>query len=281
LGNMAGSFFQAMPAGGSLSRTGINVNGGARSRWAGIYSGIFLAAVLVLVGNYAELIPMTGLAALLIYIGFDIMIREGRELAVSWNISRVNTATAILTIFIGVVFDLTTAIFAGITFSLLAYAVVSSTAFTIVQMVKRPDGVWEDQPIPAIMPSNKATVIEIRGTIFFASVYRFEELLPTLEGTRNAVVILRVRDRTVESLTGVKWVTSWATKLQITGNKLMLADVEEKSFAKMADVGVFDEFDRENVFVTQTITHGSIETALAAAEAWIAEPKPEDSEDQP
>jgi len=32
LGNLVGSFFQAMPAGGSLSRTGINASGGARTR---------------------------------------------------------------------------------------------------------------------------------------------------------------------------------------------------------------------------------------------------------
>jgi SulP family sulfate permease len=62
LGNLAGSFFQALPAGGSLSRTGLNASGGGRSRWAGVYAGLLIAVVLVLFGRYAELIPMTGLA---------------------------------------------------------------------------------------------------------------------------------------------------------------------------------------------------------------------------
>ncbi|MEZ4519137.1 MAG: solute carrier family 23 protein [Chloroflexota bacterium] len=91
LGNMVGSIFQAMPASGSLSRTGLNVSGGAKSRWAGIYSGIMLVIILVLVGNWAELIPMTGLAALLIVIGVEVMIRKGgagarvAHLAVEYN----------------------------------------------------------------------------------------------------------------------------------------------------------------------------------------------------
>jgi len=42
LGNMVGSFFQAMPAGASLSRTGVNTGGGARTRWSGVFAGILL-----------------------------------------------------------------------------------------------------------------------------------------------------------------------------------------------------------------------------------------------
>ncbi len=280
LGNVAGSFFQAMPAGGSLSRTGVNVNGGALTRWAGVYSGILLAVVLILFGSYAGFIPMCGLSALLIFIGFGIMIREGRELAVAWKISRVNTVAAFLTIIIGATVDLTTAIFSGIGFSLLTYAVVSSKQFRIVRMIKRSGGSWEDHPLPETMPSNEAVVIEVRGTVFFASVYMFDELLPSLEGAKNSVAILRAPDRQLESLTALKWVVKYAAKLQSTGNKLMLADVEQRTFEKLESFGALDKLGRENVFVAQPTIHASIEEALAAAEAWIEEPKPEGPTDQ-
>jgi len=39
LGNLAGSFFQSMGTGGSLSRTGISVGAGANSRWGALPSG--------------------------------------------------------------------------------------------------------------------------------------------------------------------------------------------------------------------------------------------------
>jgi len=280
LGNIAGSFFQAMPANGSLSRTGINFDAGARTRWAGVYAGIMLAVVLVLVGNYVELIPMAGLAALLIFIGFEVMIREGRELVISWKISRWNTATAFLTIAVGVMFNLTTAIFTGVAFSLLSYAVASSTQFTIVRMVRRPGGVWEDHDLPEKLGSNETAVIEIRGTAYFASVYTIDELLPSLEDARNSVIVLRVRDRTIESFTALDWLLKYAHSLQITGNKLMLADVEERSLEKLESYGAIDGLGRENIFLTETSTQGSIEKAFAAAEAWIAEPKTEEAKDQ-
>jgi len=280
LGNIAGSFFQAMPAGGSLSRTGINVEGGGRTRWAGVYSGVLLALVLVLFGSYSGLIPMCGLSALLIFIGVGIMIREGRELGIAWQISRLNTATAFLTIVIAATVDLTAAIFAGIAFSLLTYAIVSSKQFRIVRMIKRSDGRWEDSPLPETMPSNEGVVIEVRGTVFFASVYMFDELLPSSEHTKNSVAILRARDRQIESLTALKWIVKYAAKLQASGNKLMLVDVEKETFEKLASCGALDELGRENVFMAQPTIHASIEEALAAAEGWIADPKPEGPTDQ-
>jgi SulP family sulfate permease len=115
-----------MPASGSLSRTGINVSGGAKSRWAGAYGGLLLAVVLVLFGRYAELILMSGLAALLIVIGFEVMFQEGRELAAAWKVSRLNTVVAMITILVGVSVDLTAVIFAGVVLSLLLYAFVSA-----------------------------------------------------------------------------------------------------------------------------------------------------------
>ena len=142
-------------------------------------------------------------------------------------------------------------------------------------MIKRSDGSWEDHPLPEPMPSNEVVVIEVRGTAFFASVYMFDELLPSLKGTTNSVVIIRAPDRQLESLTALKWVVKYAAKLRATGNKLMLADVEQKTFDKLESFGAFDELGRENVLVAQPLIHGSVEEALAAAEKWISAPKPE------
>jgi SulP family sulfate permease len=58
LANIAGGFFQALPVGGSLSRTGVASGAGAKSRWAGVLAGAWLAGVVVLIGPAMELIPL-------------------------------------------------------------------------------------------------------------------------------------------------------------------------------------------------------------------------------
>ena len=57
LGNLAGSFFQSMGTGGSLSRTGISVGAGANSRWGGVFAGLWLGLILLLFGSSAEKVP--------------------------------------------------------------------------------------------------------------------------------------------------------------------------------------------------------------------------------
>ena len=42
--NVASGFFRGLPVGGSLSTTALTVISGARSRWAAIFAGLWMAA---------------------------------------------------------------------------------------------------------------------------------------------------------------------------------------------------------------------------------------------
>ena len=271
LANIFGSFFQGMPASGSLSRTGVNRSGGAQSRWAGIYSGLLLAAILVLFGRYAELIPMSGLAALLIVIGAEVMLKEGAELAEAWHVSKLNTVVAIITILIGVFSDLTNAIFAGVILSLLLYAFTSSSRFRIVELVRTEEGGWAEQSRPEPLPSHQATVFQIRGSASFASVYSFDDLLPHPDEARDGVIILRVRDQELSSLTGLKWVENYAEKMRSAGNRFMLSGVSEDMKVTLENAEAIDVLGAENIFFAESRLFASTEQALAAAERWLAE----------
>jgi SulP family sulfate permease len=269
LGNIVGAFFQAMPAGGSLSRTGLNASGGGQSRWAGVYSGLIMATVLVLFGSLAELIPMTGLAALLIVIGFDVMLKEGRELATAWRISRLNTAIAIITITVGVFSELTVAIFVGVALSLLAYAVTSAVNVEILQLVKDESGSWVEQAAPKQLAPDRVTVIEIRGNPFFASVYSVEELMPNAAGVSNATVILRARYREIHSLTGLEWLASYNATLRASGSRLMLSGVEDEVMGILQSTGLGEQIGSDNIFPARPEMFAATEAAHARAEAWI------------
>jgi SulP family sulfate permease len=270
LGNLAGAFFQAMPAGGSLSRTGINASGGARSRWSGVYSGILIAIVLMLFGHYVLLIPMTALAALLIVIGFEIMFKEGHELAEAWKISRLNTFVAVITILVGVFSDLTVAIFTGVILSLLLYAFSSANKFRMVELSPYENNEWDLQPLPEQLLSNRATVIELRGNAFFASVYSFDELLPEVDRTSNAIIIMRLRDRGIASLTSLEWIKKYQDKLEAGGNGLMFSGVEDDTYATLERVKVTERIGTENIFRAEPRLMASTTKALREAERRIA-----------
>src|SRR4029453_18044345 len=63
--NFVGSFFQCMPGSGSLTRSAINQQAGARTQWSGVVSAVAVALIMVAFAPYARFIPRSALAGLL------------------------------------------------------------------------------------------------------------------------------------------------------------------------------------------------------------------------
>ena len=65
VGNLMGGFFQCMPGAGSLSRSAINYQAGAQSRWSGVISALAVGVAVLLAAPLASQIPKAVLAGLL------------------------------------------------------------------------------------------------------------------------------------------------------------------------------------------------------------------------
>jgi MFS superfamily sulfate permease-like transporter len=65
LANFTGSFFQCMPGSGSLTRSAINQQAGARTQWSGVVSAVAVALIMLVFAPYARFIPRSALAGLL------------------------------------------------------------------------------------------------------------------------------------------------------------------------------------------------------------------------
>jgi hypothetical protein len=140
----------------------------------------------------------------------------------------------------------------------------------MVRWFKTADGGWEEGPVPRELPSNEATVIAVDGSAYFASVYSFDDLLPAIDQTTNAVLIIHIRDRTIYSLTGVEWGMKLARRLQARGLRLMASGVDEKTLMLMEKVGMVELVGRDSIFCKTPKIGESTSRAFAAAEAWIA-----------
>ncbi|WP_329576641.1 SulP family inorganic anion transporter [Kitasatospora sp. NBC_01250] len=83
--NAVGAFCHALPVGGSPSRTAVAVAAGARSRWAGVASGVVLALLLCFFGRVTGFIPLAVVGALLILIGVKLVLARLPEIALAWR----------------------------------------------------------------------------------------------------------------------------------------------------------------------------------------------------
>jgi SulP family sulfate permease len=271
LGNLVGAFFQSMATGGSLSRTGISVSGGAKSRWGGLFAGLWLLALVAIFGSLAELVPMAVIAGLLLVIGAELIIARIPDLILVHRTSWGSTGALWLTFLSALFIPLQYTIFLGTGLSLLLYVYASSKDIQIRQLVRNAQGRYEEQDVPKKYPSNEATVIDLGGHEFYAEVPVLAESLPDTEGVKNAVVILRARGCEQITSTGLKWLQRYARELREGGNLLMVAGVQPHVVEELRKTEVMEIIGKENVFPAEPGYGASLDKALAAAQKWLAE----------
>jgi SulP family sulfate permease len=269
LANIGGSLFTALPAGGSFTRTGINVESGGKSRWSGVFSGIFVIIIFLLIPQMFEKIPMSGLAAILIVLGLAIILKEWANIVLAWKSSKIYRYAMLLTFLAGVGFSIEYAVFAGVILSLLIYVLTAHKDIMLEELVLLKDGRYQEKSLPNNFPSNKATVIEVKGLDYFAVAYLLDEQLPSIKKTSNAVIIINLHDRNYLGTNVVVWMREYAQKLKGSDNLLMLAEVEKSVKKQLTRTGVLDEICVENIFMATSIVNDSINKSYEAANKWI------------
>jgi SulP family sulfate permease len=270
LGNLIGSFFQSMATGGSLSRTGISVGAGASSRWGGIFAGLWLALIVVLLGSLAELVPLTVIAGMLFVIGAELILARLADARLIYRTSWGSVAAGLLTFLSALFIPLQWTIFLGAGLSLALYIYASSKDVRLYCLVRNENGRYEEQDVPDTYPSNEVTILSLDGHEFYAETPLLDELMPATRGVTNAVVIMRVRGREHVSSTGLKWLQRYARELQAGGNVLLLAGVQPVVKDMLERTGLIDIIGPEHVFEVQPGIGASLDTALEAAQAWLS-----------
>jgi SulP family sulfate permease len=267
--NIATGFAGGIPAGGSISGTALIMGAGARSRWTNIFAGVFVALIVLLAAPLAELVPMPALAALLIVAGFQ-GLRIQPAITI-WNTSRVSTAVMVLTFLATLFIPLQYAVLLGMAFSIVMHVVHQSNKVSVMQWVLKPGGLPEERPAPKELASNELTILQVYGSLFFAAAKSMEELLPSVDNTSHAVVILRLRGKAEIGSTFVTVLERYATALTAHDSKLMLVGVDPAVRDQLAKTGVLKLIGEENVFLVTPQLGAAVNQAVAAAYAWLGQ----------
>ena len=271
LGNLAGSFFQSMSTGGSLSRTGISVGAGAASRWGGIFAGLWLALIVVLFGPLAELVPLSVIAGMLFVIGAELILARLPDahliVATSWG----SVAAGLVTFLSALFIPLQWTIFLGAGLSLLLYVYASSQNVQIRQLIRNDAGHYEERDVPPAYPSHQVTALTLGGHAFFAEVPLLQERLPQKHDLENAVIIFWVRGREQVSSTGLKWLQRYTQELQAGGNRLILAGVPPLGMALLERTGLADEVGRENIIPARPDITAALDEAWQKATDYLSQ----------
>jgi len=186
-------------------------------------------------------------------------------------VDRAAASVAFLVIVIAVLDDLTVAIFSGVILSLLLFTFKAVSKVNAARIVRREDGRFEFAPLPEKLPSNEVMAIEFLGTVYFASVYSYDELLPDFKEARNAVFILNMRGRQTIFETAIEFAEKFVPKLHASGNQFMICNVTNAVLEQLKVTEAYEMIGEQNIFLSRPIIGASLEEAWEAAEKWIAE----------
>lgn len=270
--NVATGLVSGIPAGGSVSGTALIMSAGGRSRWANIFVGLFVAAIVLLAAPLVELVPMPALAALLIVAGYQGL--RLPEAVIAWKTGRISKVVMLVTFIATLVVPLQFAVLFGVALSVVLHVFRQSNKIVVTQWVLQPHGFPLEQPAPRRLPSHQLTLLHVYGSLFFAAAKSVEELLPQVGGATNAVLAINLRGKSEIGSTFITVLQRYALALRAHDSKLMLVGVDPIVRDQLAKTGVLQTLGEENVFVATPQIGVALNQAVAAADAWIQKSSP-------
>ncbi len=173
IANLVTPFFGGMPATGTIARTVTNVKSGATSPVAGIVHALTLLLVVVLAAPLAQDIPLAAMAAILMFVAWNM--GDWRAL---WNLRQYRIPyriTLLSVFFLTVVFDLTVAVEVGLVAACITFIYRISS-------LSRSEQVSAADHLALARTEGRVTCYRLYGALFFGAVKLVEEIqvnLPT------------------------------------------------------------------------------------------------------
>jgi SulP family sulfate permease len=165
VGNVVAGFFRCMPGSGSLSRTAINYQAGAQTRFSGVFTALVVAFVVVTLGPLTAYIPKAALAGLLMVAAARLIDFERIRYTVRG--SGYDAFLLIATAFAAVFIDIEFAILIGVILSVLFY-LPRAGRLKATELVVSPERVVRER-LAGDPPNQEVLIIDLEGELFFGA----------------------------------------------------------------------------------------------------------------
>lgn len=265
--NVASGLFRGMPVGGSVGQTALGVSAGARTRWAAIFSGIWMAVILVIFPGLIEQVALTALAGLLILAGIS-SVNLGEALSI-WRTNWIARVAMCTTFLATLLTPIQVAVGIGVVLSAVLYLYRISSDTRVVEIVALPNGLLEERDPPEQLPHGQVTILHVYGSLFYAGARTFQESLPAVQGATNPVVVLRLRGKMAVGSTLVNILANYADELHAAGGKLYLSGVDERvqrSFTRSGKLGFRQSVE---IYPATPVLGASSRQAVEDATVWL------------
>ncbi|MCP4803868.1 MAG: SulP family inorganic anion transporter [Proteobacteria bacterium] len=270
LSNISAAFFGGYPVSGSLARSKLNHQVGAKTRLSGVFSGLLVVIVLLFAGPLVERIPIAALAGLLLVVAWDLVDVKRIKVVLKAGLS---DKAAFLTTVAGTwLLPLDKAIYLGVAISI-ALFVRRASLLVVRELVPEGDRLVEVSPRVDEVPAVR--ILHVEGALFFGSAAELRQALEdAARPDATKVVVVRLKRAQGLDVTCLDVLTNAATSMKRRGKLLILAGMRQGAMDALTSSGAVDVLGAENLFPTRRDWFVAMDNALERAVTEAAENGP-------
>lgn len=266
--NVAGAMFGCMPGSGSLTRSAINQQAGARTQWSGVFSAIAVAVTIYFFAPYAKFIPRSALAGILMVTAAGMV--NLRDLRYHLRASNFDKAIVLSTAIAAFAISIEFCILIGVFMSFLL-AVPRASNLHLTEFIVTDDGQVHER-LPEDAACSRILIFGLEGELFFGSAVSLDQHLETIETRTTAetrIVILRLKRARTPDAVGLAALEGSVSRLQGRGVRVIMCGLRREMFEAMDRSGLIQQHEREDIFLEAQVRQTSTQQAIARAYAVL------------
>ena len=268
--NVVAGIFRGIPVGASLGASAINFVGGATSRKAAMFAGIWMLLVVLALSSIVARVPMPALGALLILAGLRAL--RPADIRAVYDSGAAARLAGAATFLSTLILPLVAAVAIGVVLAALLHLVRSAGEVTVVELTETEDGRIREKSAPRRLDEPRAVVLDVYGDLFYAGARALERLLPEPGKAERPVVVLRLRAQRSIGSTLADVLGDYSDALTASGGRLYLAGVTDGALRQLAHSRRFRMSGPTLIYPADSIRGVATRRALEDADAWLLEP---------
>jgi SulP family sulfate permease len=256
LANLGGGFFQCLPGSGSLTRSAINFQAGAASRWSGVFAAAAVAVVVVLFAPLSRFVPKAALAGILVITAAGLV--DHRRLLWALRASRFDAGLVLTTALAAVFVSVESSILIGVALSILMF-VPRAARLKATELAVSAERTIRDRQ-PSDPRCNRMVLLDLEGEFFFGAAPELDRYFADLRQRTKAglrVIVLRVKRTRNPDIVCMERLQHFLVEMEARKITVLLCGVRPDFAQAMHNLHFGDWLPADRVFPENAAVTGS------------------------
>jgi len=264
MANLGCGLLSGMAASGSLTRSQLNINSGARTPLSSLYSGIILLVGAFALGSFIRYIPVASLAVVVISIGISLVNKHQLKLVTRTTTS--DRITFFVTLVVGLVRSLDFAIYVGAACSI-ALFIKKVASPEIVEYTFDEEGQLGKLADPEQRNDPEVSIVHVEGELFFGAAELFRDQMRRVSDDPNLrVVVIKLRNAHNLDATSCMALEELIKYMNERDRTLLVSEVRPDTMRIFKNAELDKIIEPENLFADEE-TNPTLSTAKALRRA--------------